>query len=53
MASHSDGTLRLETTGRKELVRWILSWIPDVKVLEPLSLRDRIVEKLQRGLLTQ
>ena len=23
--------MRLETTGRKELVRWILSWMPDVK----------------------
>jgi hypothetical protein len=23
----------METTGRKELVRWILSWMPDVKVL--------------------
>ena len=27
--------MRLETTGRKELVRWILSWMPDVKVLGP------------------
>jgi WYL domain len=42
--------MRLETTGRKELVRWVLSWIPDVKVLAPKSLRDRIVEKLQDGL---
>ncbi|MDO9543089.1 MAG: WYL domain-containing protein [Kiritimatiellia bacterium] len=24
--------MRLETTGRKELVRWILSWMPDVQV---------------------
>jgi hypothetical protein len=30
----------METTGRKELVRWILSWMPDVKVLAPKSLRD-------------
>ena len=37
--------IRLETTGRKELVRWVLSWIPDVKVLAPKSLRDRIAEK--------
>ncbi len=34
-------------------LRWILSWMPDVKVLEPLNLRDRIVEKLQRGLRAQ
>jgi len=24
--------MRLETTGRKELIRWVLSWMPDVKV---------------------
>jgi predicted DNA-binding transcriptional regulator YafY len=41
--------MRMETTGRKELVRWILSWMPDVKVLSPRSLRDRIQEKLQQG----
>ena len=34
--------LRMETTGRKELVRWVLSWMPDVRVLAPKSLRDRI-----------
>jgi len=45
--------MRLETTGRKELVRWILSWMPDVKVLEPESLRARIVEKLRDGLRAQ
>lgn len=43
----------LETTGRKELIRWVLSWMPDVKVLAPKSLRDRIVEKLRDGLRTQ
>jgi predicted DNA-binding transcriptional regulator YafY len=45
--------MRLETTGRKELVRWILSWMPGVKVLAPKSLRDRIVEKLRDGLRIQ
>jgi predicted DNA-binding transcriptional regulator YafY len=39
----------METTGRKELVRWVLSWMPDVKVLAPKSLRDRIVDKLRDG----
>lgn len=34
--------LRMETTGRKELVRWVLSWMPDVRVLAPNSLRDRM-----------
>ncbi|MCA1810017.1 MAG: WYL domain-containing protein [Lentisphaerae bacterium] len=45
--------MRLKTTGRKELVRWILSWMPDVKVLTPKSLRDRIMEKLRDGLQAQ
>jgi predicted DNA-binding transcriptional regulator YafY len=40
-------TMRLETTGRKELIRWVLSWMPDGKVLAPESLQGRIVEKLQ------
>ena len=53
--THADGRveMRLETTGRKELVRWILSWMPDVKVLAPKSLRDRIAEKLRDGLRAQ
>jgi len=45
--------MRMETTGRKELVRWVLSWMPDVKVLAPKSLRDRITEKLRDGLQAQ
>jgi len=45
--------LRLATTGRKELVRWILSWMPDVKVLAPRSLRDRVAVKLRDGLQVQ
>jgi predicted DNA-binding transcriptional regulator YafY len=45
--------MRLDTTGRKELVRWVLSWMPDVKVLAPKSLRDRIAEKLRDGLRAQ
>jgi hypothetical protein len=42
--------LRMKTTGRKELVRWVLSWMPDVRVLAPKSLRDRIAQKLEEGL---
>ena len=47
-----DGSIELsfETAGWKELVRWILSWQPDVKVLAPKRLRDRIREKMQEGL---
>ena len=53
--TRSDGgvELRMETTGRNELVRWVPSWMPDVKVLAPKSLRDRIAEKLRDGLRVQ
>ena len=27
--------MRLETLGHKKFVRWVLSWVPDVKVLAP------------------
>ncbi len=42
--------MRFETTGRKQVIRWVLSWMPDVKVLAPKSLRDRVCEKLEAGL---
>ena len=45
--------MRMETTGRKELVRWVLSWMPDVRVLAPKSFRDRIMKKLRDGLRAQ
>ena len=47
-----DGSIELgfETAGWKELVRWILSWQPDVKVISPKRLRDRIREKMEEGL---
>jgi predicted DNA-binding transcriptional regulator YafY len=50
----SDGSfqveLTFETTGWKELVRWVLSWQPDVRVLAPKALRDRVRVKLQQAL---
>jgi len=50
-----DGSLemRLETSGRKELTRWILSWMPHVRVLAPLKLRDRVRERMRQGLARQ
>jgi len=42
--------LRLETSGRKELSRWILSWMPHLKVLAPRQLRDRVRQRLLLGL---
>jgi proteasome accessory factor B len=49
---HRDGSLemRLETSGHKELVRWVLSWMPDVRVLAPKSLRVNIARKLAEGM---
>jgi predicted DNA-binding transcriptional regulator YafY len=47
-----DGRVEMsfETTGRKQVIRWVLSWMPDVKVLAPKSLRDRVSDKLEAGL---
>ena len=47
-----DGSLekRLETSGRKELTRWILSWVPHVRVLAPRELRERVRERMRQGL---
>ena len=42
-----------ETTGSKQVIRWVLSWMPDVKVPAPKSLRDRVCEKLEAGLRSQ
>ncbi len=52
MRDKRDGSveLTLETAGWKELVRWILSWQPDVKVLSPRRLRDRVHEKMRVAL---
>ena len=47
-----DGRLeiRLETSGRKELTRWILSWMPHVQVLAPPELRERLKQRMRLGL---
>jgi len=33
-----------------EVVKWILSWGPEVEVLEPEGLRQRVAEKLADAL---
>jgi predicted DNA-binding transcriptional regulator YafY len=38
------------TRGRKEVVRWVLSWQPDLKVLSPASLGKRVREKMEEGI---
>ena len=52
MRERRDGSVELsfETAGWKELVRWVLSWQPDVRVLAPAALRERVFEKLEQGL---
>jgi predicted DNA-binding transcriptional regulator YafY len=47
-----DGRLemRLATTGHKELIRWILSWMPEVKVLARAELKARVIAKSKAGL---
>lgn len=52
MRERRDGALelRMQTAGWKELVRWVLSWQPDVRVLAPASLRQRVREKLRQGM---
>jgi len=45
--------MRFETTGRKQVIRWVRSWMPDVKVLAPKALRDRVCEKLKSRLRLQ
>lgn len=52
LSPRPDGRLdvRMVTRGWKELVRWILSWQPDVEVLSPVILRNRVIEKMQEGL---
>lgn len=42
--------LRLRVRGWKELVRWVLSWQPDVRVISPKSLHVRVREKMHAGL---
>jgi predicted DNA-binding transcriptional regulator YafY len=42
--------LRLKTSSRKELTRWILSWIPHVQVLAPRQLLDRVLQRMRLGL---
>ena len=42
--------LRLQTTGWQELVRWVLSWQPDCRVLAPRRLRERVAEKMRQAL---
>ena len=52
MRQHRDGSLelRLKTSSRKELTRWVLSWVPHVRVLAPRQLRERVRQRICEGL---
>jgi predicted DNA-binding transcriptional regulator YafY len=41
--------LALKTSAWKPLVRFVLSWLPDVEVISPATLRERVHEKLVEG----
>jgi predicted DNA-binding transcriptional regulator YafY len=47
-----DGSLelRLRTSSRKELTRWVLSWVPHVRVLAPRQLGERVRQRMCQGL---
>jgi len=48
---HDDGsaTLSFESTGRFEIIRWILGWGPACEVIEPDTLRDEIKTVLKQA----
>jgi predicted DNA-binding transcriptional regulator YafY len=52
IARRRDGSvdLHMKTRGWKELVRWVLSWQPDVKIIAPRALQQRVRAKLKTGL---
>ena len=52
MRARRDGGVELwfASSSRKELTRWILSWMPHVQVVGPGELRDRVRDRLRRGL---
>ena len=45
--------IRFETDRWMELVRFVLSWQPDCRVLSPRLLHDRVVDKMRGGIETQ
>lgn len=52
ITNRRDGSivLSMETAGWKELIRWILSWQPDAKVLSPRRLKERVELKMRQAL---
>ena len=49
---HKDGslTLKFRVDGLEEIANWVLSWTGRIKVLQPIALRDLVVQKLKLAL---
>lgn len=52
VAEEPDGAviLELDTSGRRDVIRWVLSYGVDAEVLEPLDLREEVVGSLNETL---
>lgn len=52
---HQDGSLvlRFRASGDKEILAWLYSFVPHVRILQPESLRRQFVEGLQLALVNQ
>jgi len=50
LENHKDGscTLTITTTGRNDLLYWLLSWGSDAEVLSPDYFREMVSEKIER-----
>jgi predicted DNA-binding transcriptional regulator YafY len=50
--THNDGsvTLKFQVDGLEEIVNWVLSWTGRIKVIQPKTLRDLVIEKLTLAL---
>ena len=52
MTIHKDRsvTLRFQVDGLEEIANWVLSWTGRIKVVQPIALRDLVVQKLKLAL---
>jgi predicted DNA-binding transcriptional regulator YafY len=48
-SSKNETTIEMRVAGGRGLVRFILSWLPEIEVLSPASLRDEIQKICQQG----
>jgi len=48
-SSKNETTIEMRVAGGRGLVRFVLSWLPEIEVLSPASLRDEITQICQQG----